>query len=416
MRLLPEARNSTAFVALSGGVDSMFLLHVLADMKKRGALPGVALKAIHINHGTRPGHNEMEEKLVRDFCHRLHVPVSVHRLRLGPRKNFEDEARRGRYAIFAMELGGASSRDGHRMLYTAHHIDDSYEWSMLQSAKSSNPQATLGIPTRKNNIGRPFMCLTKAQIRYWACKEKIPYSEDMSNFDLRHERNYLRQVVIPEIAARFPSYLSHYVSRSNILARKFALHLEGDSATMIRVYELPHGIVLKNICGDNNFGGAEELILAAIQKLSKQGRGRVRLQIAKLIQAAQNGRMGPVAFSGGVQAFLFYDSIVFVSQENLHHWQQLDQDLSKKLQAGARIPTAVNDTAHCKLRLLTIYQKELSGKLPLRPLKCVHPMFPSTTGWAIKNDFWLGYSGKLSKHWQKKGKKDIPSGLYTVAL
>src|SRR5690554_6350982 len=147
-------------VAVSGGVDSMALLGCLARLESFGySLP---LKAVYVNHGTRHGQND-EERLVREFCKKIECDFQSFKLKgLDVARNFEHEARKARY------WGLRQFVRSHDNLVLAHHLDDSFEWSFLQSLRSSNLEGSLGIPVRNGKVVRPFMCVSKKQIIKYA--------------------------------------------------------------------------------------------------------------------------------------------------------------------------------------------------------------------------------------------------------
>lgn len=222
--------DSKILIALSGGEDSMALLYFFLRLKEKKLIKSV--RAIHIHHGTRVSQDD-EEKIVRLFCESLRVKLQVFYLHdLKDSKNFENEARLRRYDIFS------KARLSGELIALGHHIDDSFEWSLMQGFKSSELASSLGIPVKRDNLIRPFLSVTKKQIAFYRKTYDLPYVKDPTNDQVQFERNYLRHNIIPEIAKKYPQYLKHYVRRQNELAKSLNLHLKAKKkATVTSVYD-----------------------------------------------------------------------------------------------------------------------------------------------------------------------------------
>lgn len=299
-------------IALSGGLDSMALLHFLNLLRQKGPLKKVS--AIHINHGTRGDENKNEEEVVTKACHQLAIPLSIFSLNLDLNlTNFEEEARKARYQIFLSESKKYS------WVYTAHHIDDSYEWWLMQRGRTSEIKSSLGIPLVNGKLARPLMAFSREQLEYLVQKEKWPWCLDSSNQNTQFLRNYVRHRVIPSIKKKFPHYLKHYSRQSEQLAYRLGVsrsqEISGVKEWGEHLLLLAPGLYsLKHPCGKNIFYGSEEVLKKAIYSLSSKSRGRLSNEINKLIDAASSYKKGPMSFSGGVKAYLRRGEIILAAQ------------------------------------------------------------------------------------------------------
>lgn len=391
----------------------MALLFVLAKVTqgspKRFQEP---FEVIHINHGTRDG-NEAEAQLVQRFAKKLGVRCHVVRVDLSGGKdgevgNFEKRARDMRYEVFKGFL-----RPGD-MLYTAHHLDDSLEWSWLAQMKSSSISSSLGIPVIKGQIARPFMCVSRAQIENLVRVCKIPHCFDPTNLDESFERNYIRNVVVPKLKQRFPGYLKHYVYRSNDLAHRLNLsrfkQVARDQKQPLLIYrDAMGGVVVYNQQFSNNFDCYEEEIVEAIKMVSTNTRGVLRLQVSKMCAAVKKGKLGPLSFSGGVLGFMTYGMLYFVSQEVLSRYQKLDQQLCELIEEGAYIPKMrLAGHGELKTMLEVAHQRPGEFRYPficfsndenlqniLPSVKRAHPLLPGATRYAISNKIWFNYAPRV---------------------
>jgi tRNA(Ile)-lysidine synthase len=295
-------------IALSGGIDSVFLLHLFIRLKHLELIKDV--QAIHIHHATRDT-QDGEEIFVKELCTDLGVTLNIAKLAWDDKtfSNFEHKARHKRYREFFSELTNK------QFLVLGHHIDDSFEWSLLQSLKSSHLNSQLGIPVRNDRIIRPFMCMTKKQLTSIATDEKINYIEDPTNEHLAFERNYLRHEVIRPIELRHKKYLKNYVHKSNELARTLGLHIKAISKDYVLNRADDHSWILINTRYDNEFETLKSIIRQTIHKLSSSGRGSLSSQIDALVRACKNNKSGPLLFSGRVNAYADRNFILFSSHK-----------------------------------------------------------------------------------------------------
>ena len=184
--MLPPA-GGTALGAVSGGRDSMTLLHILMRLAER---EGLRLVAAHFNHRLRPG-ADRDERFVRDWCGKQGVAflsgggdVRAHMTGTG----VEDAARRLRYAF----LEDAADRLGASRIATAHHQDDNAETVLLHLLRGAGTCGLGGIPPVRGRIIRPLLEVSRAEIDAYAAENRIPYVEDETNGETVYTRNRLR--------------------------------------------------------------------------------------------------------------------------------------------------------------------------------------------------------------------------------
>ena len=185
-------------VGLSGGMDSVVLLHALVQLREAMALE---LSAIHVHHGLSPNADDWAT-FCEALCDAWHVPCTVTRVQLpdATGKGIERVARERRYAAFAAAPGD--------ILCLAHHQNDRAETLLLNLFRGSGGTGLAGLP-RSRQIGtkhllRPLIDLPRSELQAWAAARHLRWIEDESNQDLRYRRNYVRHQVIPVIAEVFP--------------------------------------------------------------------------------------------------------------------------------------------------------------------------------------------------------------------
>ncbi len=207
------SQSQSLLLALSGGLDSIALLHAAAALC---ALPAArqrwVLRAVHVHHHLQPA-ADAAARLCRRECRRLGVPLSIRHLALGALRgqSVEAAAREARYAACAAVL-----RPG-EVLLTAHHDDDQLETVLLQLLRGAGVAGLAAMPslTRfgKGWHARPLLGCTRAGIERWARSQALTWIDDISNLDARFDRNYLRLNVLPALRARWPA-VAPVVARS----------------------------------------------------------------------------------------------------------------------------------------------------------------------------------------------------------
>lgn len=204
MRTLPPATRWV--VALSGGLDSVFLLHALATLAREQNQP---LSALHIHHGLQP-----EAEHWADFCQQqcqtLEILLGLHRLSLDPAlsidpnaPDLEATARDARYRLFREQLGEGD------LLLMGHHGDDQAETLLLRLMRGSGIRGLAGMPATRSlgrgQLHRPLLALTRPRIEALAREWGLHWCEDGSNRNRRFDRNFLRHEILPRLRQRWPA-------------------------------------------------------------------------------------------------------------------------------------------------------------------------------------------------------------------
>jgi tRNA(Ile)-lysidine synthase len=208
----PRAR---LVLGLSGGLDSVVLLHVLLGLRDQHPFD---LRAVHVHHGLSAHADDWA-----DFCARLctshAVELSIHRVRIArdDAAGIEAAARRERQHIFA-----ALDAD---FLLTAHQQNDQAETLLLQLLRGAGPKGLASMAELQRRPGwraaqlRPMLDVKRSDLLEYAQRHGLSWVDDESNLDTRYRRNALRQEVMPLLAAHFPG-------SSATLARAAALQAE----------------------------------------------------------------------------------------------------------------------------------------------------------------------------------------------
>ncbi len=178
------------WVAVSGGVDSMVLLHVLRSM-------GHPCHVAHVDHGLRGAESDADRAFVQAHCIRLGVPFVVHRVDVKGRVSTTGESTQ--MAARELRLAWLKQRalaDPH-LVATAHHADDVIETFLIGLLQGMGAKGWGGIPVRSGAFIRPLIDVPRAEILAYARAHDITWREDASNASDAYLRNRVRHELLP---------------------------------------------------------------------------------------------------------------------------------------------------------------------------------------------------------------------------
>lgn len=210
-----KLEGATLLCALSGGADSVALVHALCALRLRIAF---SLHAVHVQHHLRGEESQADEQFVRSLCRRLQVPLAVEDAGLSGSMEdpgMETLARESRRRIFAKQMQLLSAD----ALLTAHHRDDQAETVLMHLLRGSGLQGLCGMPAcspfEKGMLLRPFLSLSRQDLL--EALDGLPYREDSSNFVPVTARNALRLGVLPQLEKWFPGAAAHLAQTAESL-------------------------------------------------------------------------------------------------------------------------------------------------------------------------------------------------------
>lgn len=196
--LLPN-KDQKVFLAISGGLDSVALFHLLQEAK-------VDVHFLHVNYNLRGDDSIADEKFVRELAKVNAVPLAVlnydmkaHLAELGG--NLQNEARKIRYSFFQTYL----TKEPNSILMTAHHFDDQMETFFMHLSRKSGIAGMSCMAEQNGNHWRPILNFSKLELKEYALGKAISWREDVSNQDNKYLRNLWRNEWLPKLKAELPS-------------------------------------------------------------------------------------------------------------------------------------------------------------------------------------------------------------------
>ena len=205
-RLKSMPATEACLLGLSGGLDSVVLLHLLVQLRNQGALDS-RLRALHVNHGLHPLAIQWQQHCAA-LCQKWGVPLQIVQLDLtAPLRTgsgIENAARNARYTAFSSQLGSKE------VLLLAHHRDDQIETMLLRLMRGAGPRGLAGMPQGRvlgrGFLYRPLLQFDRAELLAYAGQQQLQWIEDPSNLAVLFDRNFCRQTILPLIETRWPGY------------------------------------------------------------------------------------------------------------------------------------------------------------------------------------------------------------------
>ena len=207
--------RQTVLIGLSGGPDSVCLLHILSGLKEEMSL---SLYAAYIDHGLRPLDLPGEIQFCKELCERLSVPLKIRAVNV---KEFavqkglsrQEAARQLRY----QSLQEIAQEVGASRIALGHNADDQVETFFINILRGTGPKGLSGIPPVRANIIRPLIEIERREIEEFLDKNGINYIIDPSNLKDIYLRNRLRHKIIPELKRINPSFTETMIRSMRIL-------------------------------------------------------------------------------------------------------------------------------------------------------------------------------------------------------
>ena len=337
--LIDEGDN--LILGISGGADSMLLLHYFMRYKEEYK---VNIEVAHINHGIREAAKldaELVEKVCKDNNIMFHIHhCNIHELSKSRRVTEEEAGRQERYDFFISLLKPNGK------IVTAHNMNDQAETMLMRFMRGTDIKGLAGISPKRDNIIRPLLGVSRAEIEECCERNNIPYRHDETNFQPIYSRNKIRLELLPYIMEKFNPGIIETLYRQSVLYREEEQFLNN---FIDKAYE--------DVCINNN-----KKIAYDIQRLAKYDSYVVKRLILRAIDIIigrkditsthVNAIMSLLNLNTGKQIHLPYDLVVY-------------RDYSQLIFMKKEAPTCVKFCKDLSLGINNIEEAGLSVKLTL---------------------------------------------------
>ena len=228
-------KGDKILVALSGGPDSVCLLHILYGLKDKFNL---TLGAIHINHMLRDEEAYNDERYIIKLCDELGINHYVKRINIEyvakvANVSLEVAGRNERYKAFE-EIRG---KYGYNKIAVAHNANDQAETVLMRVMRGTGLEGLTGIKAkREDGIIRPILCLNRQEIEKYCEEKKLNPRIDASNYERIYSRNKIRLDILPYMKEHFNKDIVDTLNRMTILLQKDNEFIEEYSKKCYNIY------------------------------------------------------------------------------------------------------------------------------------------------------------------------------------
>lgn len=232
--------GAAVLCAVSGGADSMCLLHRLS---KLAPTEGFSVVCAHFDHRLRGEESKRDAEFVQAWCARHGIPffcgnadVAAEAAQRG--RGIEETARTLRYEFLertARQLGAAR-------IATAHTANDNAETVLLHLVRGAGLSGLTGIPPRRGDIVRPLLTTTRAEVEAYCARHGVDYMQDSTNADERYTRNFLRRQVMPLLEQMNPQAVENLSAAAGRLRADDRLLTTMAADAALQAEETPEGL------------------------------------------------------------------------------------------------------------------------------------------------------------------------------
>jgi tRNA(Ile)-lysidine synthase len=309
-------------LALSGGADSVFLLHLAARARPR---PRVI--AVHVDHGLRGAESEADVEFCRALCAELDVPLVVRRVALDAEPSgLEERARVARYRALCSAAADADVRT----IATGHHAGDALETLLLRWMRGTDPasanipartvlahaaNASEADPTALNPTAcdlalvRPLLTLRREEVRLALTRHGLEWRDDTSNASASFARNRVRHALIPALVAACGADAPVNLARFGAAIETFERHCAAFTEPVR--WQPPRHAAARRSAAERRAGGslpraelealALPLLRRALARLlaAGSGRGPARAELENVVATLRAGATGDWTLPGG---------------------------------------------------------------------------------------------------------------------
>ena len=214
---LPFLEDKKVLIAISGGVDSVVLTHMLHKLNYNIALA-------HCNFQLRGKESDLDESFIKELSTVLNIQAftisfDTKKYSKENKKSTQISARELRYDYFK----GLIEKYGFDYVLTAHHADDNLETFLINLTRGTGLDGLTGIPVKNGNIIRPFLPFSRLSILKYAQENSIDWREDKSNAEKKYVRNKIRHKIIPVLKEINPNLLAGFNKTSAYLQENIAI-------------------------------------------------------------------------------------------------------------------------------------------------------------------------------------------------
>ncbi len=235
--------GDTVIVALSGGADSVCLLHNLNSIRKKY---NIDLRACHVNHNLRGEESNKDMKFCMELCRQNDIEIYVKNVDIATlskerKMSHEECGRKVRYSFF-----NSLSEKYKAKIATAHNADDNVETVIYNMTRGASLRGLSGIPRVRGKIIRPLILSTREEIERYCSDNSLIYMTDSTNLTDEYTRNKIRHNVMPVLKEINPSFEKTVINMNNTLS-EIADYIEKSGRLLLKIAENGQGYLTNKL-------------------------------------------------------------------------------------------------------------------------------------------------------------------------
>ncbi len=313
-------------VGVSGGADSMCLLHILSSLKVKY---GIIIKAVHLNHNLRGDEALRDENFVKEYCAENGIELlcfseDISSLSAEMGIGEEECGRIVRYRCF--------DKAGCDVVAVAHSLSDSIETTLYNLLRGTGTKGLCGIPVKRNpNIIRPLIECSRQEIESYCRENNVPYITDSTNLTDDYKRNFIRHNIIPllkEVNSAYDKNISHTAS----ILKEESSFIELCALDLIEKSAYDNGYRLKEFIDSHIAVRKRAIGIILSEKMNKPTEFRHIESVNNII----DNKKGKVEIAKDLYVFVENDIVAFINKpDKIDYWETAFENNVAKSQYGA---------------------------------------------------------------------------------
>lgn len=349
--LINSPKQTPFLLAISGGVDSMVLLHLFNSLK-------LNFQVAHINYKLRGEHSDLDENLVTDFCENNKIKIHIYQVsnHEKPKNSIQTWARTLRYDFFNKILNSENIE----YLVTAHHLNDELETFLINLSRGSGLKGLSGIPKNENHILRPLLSFEKEEIYRFAKAEQIDFREDASNKKNDYLRNQIRNQIVPLLLETNEHFMDNFHKSLKLLSESHDILVEKKENLKKKLFEEKEQLIQIN---KKDFFELKPFLQFELLK-------DFGFNDKKEIEKMQSAQLGSIFYSSNFRIHIDREFLILNSNKNIDN-QCYEEELivEKKLNNQLEYEFKVDKSFEIKTKKWCFDAKKIVFPLKIRTKK-----------------------------------------------
>ena len=219
----PFIQNSKFYIAVSGGIDSMVLVHLFQHFRLEFGL-------LHCNFKLRGEESDADMRFIHDYCYENRLQLRIGFFETASiakemKVSIQVAARDLRYHWFYEQM----EENNVQYVATAHHLDDNLETFLINLSRGTGLDGLTGIPAVNDKVFRPLLPFSREEIEKYAKENNLKWCEDSSNASDKYLRNKIRHHIVPVLKEINPNFLDSFQKTQNYLIQAQSIVSDGES-------------------------------------------------------------------------------------------------------------------------------------------------------------------------------------------